>query len=209
MTAWTLDDLVRFGEAHEVQIAGTRRDGSLRTPVIVWTVRVGDDLYTRSVNGRDASWFRGVRLRNRGQLVAGGKTMDVDFEDTSGAVDDAIEAVYHAKYDRYPGPVTSITSDVARATTLTIVPHQVIKNPMQVIPGSASTKGPAEMFAGDVYFDVIARGEEPSRMRVNTVRFAPAHAPPGTPTPMGRPCTSPMASAWCSPAGVVPWSCGR
>jgi quercetin dioxygenase-like cupin family protein len=29
------------------------------------------------------------------------------------------------------------------------------------------------MFTGDVWFDVIAKGEEPSRMRVNTVRFAP------------------------------------
>lgn len=29
------------------------------------------------------------------------------------------------------------------------------------------------MFTGDVYFDVIYRGKEPSRMRVNTVRFAP------------------------------------
>jgi quercetin dioxygenase-like cupin family protein len=29
------------------------------------------------------------------------------------------------------------------------------------------------MFTGDVWFDVIAKGEEPSRMRVNMVRFAP------------------------------------
>jgi quercetin dioxygenase-like cupin family protein len=36
-----------------------------------------------------------------------------------------------------------------------------------------TVKGPAQMFTGDVYFDVIARGEEPSRVRVNTVRFAP------------------------------------
>src|SRR5205085_4489318 len=36
-----------------------------------------------------------------------------------------------------------------------------------------STKGPAERFTGDVWFDVIARGEEPSRLRVNAVRFAP------------------------------------
>ena len=36
-----------------------------------------------------------------------------------------------------------------------------------------SIKGPAEMFTGDVWFDVIARGEEPSRIRVNIVRFAP------------------------------------
>ena len=44
---------------------------------------------------------------------------------------------------------------------------------MQKIPRGTSTKGPAAMFTGDVYFDVIAKGEEPSRMRVNTVRFAP------------------------------------
>ena len=36
-----------------------------------------------------------------------------------------------------------------------------------------STKGPAQLFTGDVRFDVIARGEAPSRVRVNTVRFAP------------------------------------
>ncbi|QKE86126.1 cupin domain-containing protein [Arthrobacter sp. NEB 688] len=29
------------------------------------------------------------------------------------------------------------------------------------------------MFTGDVHFDVIARGDAPSRLRVNTVRFAP------------------------------------
>jgi hypothetical protein len=38
----------------------------------------------------------------------------------------------------------------------------------QPIPGS-STKGPAEMFTGDGYFDVIVKSEEPSRVRVNTV----------------------------------------
>ncbi|MEL4319673.1 cupin domain-containing protein [Leifsonia sp. YIM 134122] len=44
---------------------------------------------------------------------------------------------------------------------------------MQLIPRTPSTKGPAQMFTGDVYFDVIARGEAPSRLRVNLVRFAP------------------------------------
>jgi quercetin dioxygenase-like cupin family protein len=29
------------------------------------------------------------------------------------------------------------------------------------------------MFTGQVWFDVIARGEDPSRMRVSTVRLAP------------------------------------
>jgi quercetin dioxygenase-like cupin family protein len=41
---------------------------------------------------------------------------------------------------------------------------------MELKPKSPSTKGPAEMFIGDVYFDVIARGDD---MRANIVRFAP------------------------------------
>lgn len=44
---------------------------------------------------------------------------------------------------------------------------------MDVLPKQPSTKGPAEMFTGDVWFDVIAKGEEPSRVRVNAVHFAP------------------------------------
>jgi hypothetical protein len=46
-----------------------------------------------------------------------------------------------------------------------------------------TVKAPAETFTGDAWFDVIARGEEPSRIRVNLVRFAPAPATPGTATP--------------------------
>lgn len=44
---------------------------------------------------------------------------------------------------------------------------------MQKLPRSVSTKGPSELFTGEVYFDVIAKGEEPSRLRANTVRFSP------------------------------------
>ena len=44
---------------------------------------------------------------------------------------------------------------------------------MEVLPQQPTTKGPAEMFTGDVYFDVYAKGEEPSRIRVNLVHFAP------------------------------------
>ncbi|MEV0397895.1 (R)-mandelonitrile lyase [Polymorphospora rubra] len=44
---------------------------------------------------------------------------------------------------------------------------------MQILTKQPTVKGPAEMFTGDVWFDVIVQGEEPSRVRVNTVRFAP------------------------------------
>jgi quercetin dioxygenase-like cupin family protein len=44
---------------------------------------------------------------------------------------------------------------------------------MHIQPGRPSTKGGADVFTGDVWIDVIARGEPPSRVRVNVVRFAP------------------------------------
>ncbi|GAA2513125.1 (R)-mandelonitrile lyase [Winogradskya humida] len=44
---------------------------------------------------------------------------------------------------------------------------------MEKLSKQDSVKGPEKMFTGDVYFDVIAAGTEPSRVRVNTVRFAP------------------------------------
>jgi hypothetical protein len=123
-TPWTATDLTRFGDAQEVRIAGTRTDGSLRKPVIVWAVRVGDDLYTRSVNGPDAAWFRGTRATHQGQLSAGSSAIDVDIVDAVGLADDEIDAVYRRKYGRYPGPVVSITGPVARTTTLKLVPRQ-------------------------------------------------------------------------------------
>jgi hypothetical protein len=39
---------------------------------------------------------------------------------------------------------------------------------MEVLQKQQTTKGPSNMFTGDVWFDVIARGEEPSRHRKST-----------------------------------------
>ncbi len=44
---------------------------------------------------------------------------------------------------------------------------------MQVIPKRATVRAPADRFTGDAWFDVIAEGQPPSRIRVNVVRFAP------------------------------------
>jgi quercetin dioxygenase-like cupin family protein len=44
---------------------------------------------------------------------------------------------------------------------------------LEILPKHPSVKGPAQMFSGDVWIDAIASGREPSRIRVNTVRFAP------------------------------------
>jgi quercetin dioxygenase-like cupin family protein len=44
---------------------------------------------------------------------------------------------------------------------------------MELQPTRPTVKGPAETFTGDVWIDPLVRGEEPSRVRVNTVRFSP------------------------------------
>jgi quercetin dioxygenase-like cupin family protein len=44
---------------------------------------------------------------------------------------------------------------------------------MDQLTATATGKGPADWFTGDVWFDQIYRGEEPSRARVNAVHFSP------------------------------------
>ena len=44
---------------------------------------------------------------------------------------------------------------------------------MQFLPKQPTVKAPAETFTGDAWYDVVVRGEGPSRVRVNVVRFAP------------------------------------
>ena len=44
---------------------------------------------------------------------------------------------------------------------------------MKRLTKQSTTQGPAELFTGEVYVDVIAKGQAPSRIRVNTVRFGP------------------------------------
>lgn len=45
---------------------------------------------------------------------------------------------------------------------------------MEILPTTPTITGPAAMFTGSVYFDVIAPPQAaPSRMRVNLVRFTP------------------------------------
>lgn len=44
---------------------------------------------------------------------------------------------------------------------------------MNFVTKQPTVKAPADTFSGDAWLDVIVRGEEPSRVRVNVVRFAP------------------------------------
>jgi hypothetical protein len=124
MSEWTSDELTRIGSAEEVQIAPRRRDGTLRKPVTVWVVPAGDSLYVRSVNGRNAAWFRGVQETREGRIRAGSVEKDVTFVDADHKIDDEVDAAYRAKYRRYAGRIlNSILTPQARSTTLKLMPR--------------------------------------------------------------------------------------
>jgi hypothetical protein len=124
MTMWTRDELNKIGNAEELEIASLRRDGSLRKPVTIWVVRIGDDLYVRSVNGRTSAWFRGVQVRYEGRIWAGGVEKDVTFvEEADPGINDQIDAAYRTKYRRYPQYVAPMMIPEARAATIKLVPR--------------------------------------------------------------------------------------
>jgi hypothetical protein len=123
MAAWTNDELDAIGAAEELTLASARRDGTLRPPVIMWVVRVGDALYVRSVLGRESSWFRGALARHEARISAGGVEKDVDLVETDDAADE-LDAAYRAKYDPLdPVNVPPIVTPEARAAQLELVPR--------------------------------------------------------------------------------------
>jgi hypothetical protein len=124
MTTWTSDELTKIGTAEELQIASLRADGTLRNPVTIWVVRLGDDLYVRSVNGRTAAWFRGTQVRHEGHIQAGGVDKDVTFVDADPDINNQIDAAYRTKYRRYAASIIShIVSPAARSATIKLVPR--------------------------------------------------------------------------------------
>jgi hypothetical protein len=125
MTAWTSDELTRIGTAEELEIASLREDGTLRKPVTIWAVRLGDDLYVRPMYGRASVWFRATHVRHAGHIQAGGIDKDVTFVDESDPdINNQIDAVYRTKYGRYgASTVGSVVSPESKAATLKLLPR--------------------------------------------------------------------------------------
>ena len=124
MAIWTKEELNKIGSAEELRIAALRADGTLRKPVIIWIVRLGDELYVRSVNGRTSAWFRGVEVRHEGHIWAGGMEKDVAFVEEAGLeINEKIDAAYATKYRRSPSSVEAINSPTARTATIKLVPR--------------------------------------------------------------------------------------
>jgi len=126
MTGWTSDELTKLEAADELEIASFRRDSTLRSLVTIWVVRLGDDLYVRSVNGRTGAWFHGTQVRHEGRIGAGGVEKDVTFLDADDDINDQIDDAYRSKYRRYaPSIVGSVLTPEARSATIKLVPRSI------------------------------------------------------------------------------------
>ncbi|KPI22727.1 DUF2255 family protein [Streptomyces sp. NPDC048253] len=123
-SAWTSQELDSIEHAEELEIASLRRGGELGSRRTIWVVRVGDDIYVRSVNGPGSDWYRGTRARQEGRIQVGGVMKDVTIVDADDEVDDAVDAAYRAKYGHYAAYIIkAITSPEASSTTMRLDPR--------------------------------------------------------------------------------------
>ena len=125
---WTSEDLARIGDATELELASRRDDGTLRSFVTMWVVRVGDELFVRSAGGPDRPWYQHAIASGTGRVRAGGVERDVTFGAADRDVHAAIDEAYHAKYDRYgPKVVGSVVGPDARGVTLRLLPEPTLE----------------------------------------------------------------------------------
>jgi hypothetical protein len=125
MAAWTNNELSRFADAQELEIAAVRRDGSRREPRPIWVVRAGDDLYVRAAYGAGSGWHRVARSSGQALISAGGVEKAVTVQNADDAVLDEVDAAYRSKYGRrYASIVDSINDHEHRATTLRLLPRE-------------------------------------------------------------------------------------
>jgi hypothetical protein len=123
VTTWTNDELTRIGHAEELRMAPLRGDGTPRTPVPIWVVRDGDDLYVRSFRGSAGAWYRAARASHEGRIRSGGVNKDVTLvEVTDPGVNDRIDTAYRTKYGRYSASYVD-PMVASRDTTLKLVPR--------------------------------------------------------------------------------------
>ena len=124
MSTWTPGQSHRVGSATELDLASKWADGSMSGYTTMWVVAVAGEVYVRSAGGPDRPWYRRALACGSGRIRAGGIEVDVTFDTASTeAPHDAIDAEYHAKYDRYgPGPVGHVTGTARHPVTIRLVP---------------------------------------------------------------------------------------
>src|SRR2546421_12278745 len=109
MATWTSDELARIEGADELRIASLRRGGTLGSPRTIWVVRIDDDLYVRSVNGRTSDWVRGTERRHERRIRAGDVGKDATIVEADGGVEGRIEKACLTRCQRYAASIVTST----------------------------------------------------------------------------------------------------
>jgi hypothetical protein len=123
-TTWTDDELDSVEHAEELDVASLRPSGTLSSWRTIWVVRVGDDIYVRSVYGPGSSWYRGTRAHQDGLVEAGDVAKDVTFLDADEQINEAVDAEYRCEYGHCAASIIQvITSDEASPTTMRLLPR--------------------------------------------------------------------------------------
>jgi len=126
---WNTDQRERISQADELRPAPRRADGTLRSFTTMWVVESQGELYVRSAGGPTRPWYRHARATGTGQIRAGGVKVDVDFAEATANAQAAIDAAYHAKYDRFgPSIVGHVTGPDAHEGTVRLVPANHERN---------------------------------------------------------------------------------
>ncbi len=121
MTNWTNTELEEIGNANLMVLETAQPDGTPRKPVIVWAVRVENELFVRSVRGTGSAWYRAIQTQPVGRIQSGGIDRQVRFEAVDTPPAAAIDAAYRDKFGR-GSAVDSITAPAAHSATVRLVP---------------------------------------------------------------------------------------
>ncbi|NMO14243.1 DUF2255 family protein [Pyxidicoccus fallax] len=123
MSTWPTEELRRIADADDLHIAPFREDGrTYGTPTWIWSVRVGDALYVRAYYGQASRWYQAAKREQAGRIHAAGLVKEVTFEPVDGAINDAVDAAYRAKYGDSPY-LGAMVSDRARSATVKVLPR--------------------------------------------------------------------------------------
>jgi hypothetical protein len=118
---WAADELTRLGATSEIHIATLRTDGTARSSLPIWVVRVGDELFVRSYHGVGGSWFRRVTAHPFARIRGAGRDFVVRLVPADGALRDDVDRAYWAKYGRR-GYGAAMTTPEAAASTMRLEP---------------------------------------------------------------------------------------
>jgi len=123
MSAWPKEELQEIANTDDLHIGPFRDDGkTYGTPTWIWSVEVGRALYVRAYNGTRSRWYQAAKQQRAGRIAAAGMTKEVTFEPVDGAINDAIDEAYRAKYRGSPY-LNSMIGTRAIAATVKVMPR--------------------------------------------------------------------------------------